>query len=384
LFLRSTLNRSLSNTAATGTTHHTPRPQIPACETRIHPDHPHSMHRHLFLLGLTLITLTAQAQDTDGWKTILATKQELKDYPKEQATLEDGLLHVRNGQGIFIPQTSPDGAIRARVHFREGTGFPQLRIRRSTAANPKDADYYNLILYIRPGQTTIKEGIIDLFTQGKTRRVGTFPLPEPFVLGTYLDLEISTLGDHLQVLVNGKLAFQLTDTTITTGGLWGVASQEAWFSNIQVRTFPPSPASAATKLTQSSDPRIQQLQEAYTAAIARDITPAHLEAVQSLDTQYTAALDRALEAVTQAGKLEDALALRTEKKRVEDHAPLPAADAPSPIPSSPSSPPTAAASSSSPPSAPSASSPSTKNTSRPSKPTRTNSPAPKTSMPPSK
>ncbi|WP_397383459.1 hypothetical protein [Prosthecobacter sp.] len=282
--------------------------------------------KHLLLLAL--LTLSARAQDTEGWKTILATPQELKDYPKEQAELVDGLLHLRAGNGIYIPQPTPDGAIRARFHFREGTGFPQLRIRRSTAAKPKDADYYNLLLYIRPGQTTVKEGIIDASMHGKGKRVGAFPLPEPFVLGAYVDLEFSTLGDHLQVLVNGKPAFQLTDTTFSTGGLWGLASQEAWFSNIQVRTFPRSPEAAATQLGKTTDPRILQLQEAYTAAIAREVTPAHLEAIQSLDTQYTAALDRALEATAQSGKLDDALALRTEKKRVEDKAPLPLADAP--------------------------------------------------------
>lgn len=285
------------------------------------------MNRFLYL-ALALITLSAQAQDTNGWKTILATQEDLKDYPKEQVELVDGLLHVRAGNGIFVPQPSPDGAIRARLHFLDGTGFPQLRIRRNTATKLKDSDFYNLILYIRPGQTTVNEGIIDLYTHGKTKRIGSFPLPEPFLLGAYVDLEISTLGDHLQVLVNGKPAFQLTDSTLSTGGLWGVASQQAWFSNIQVRTFPSTPAATVIKLGKTTDPRILQLQEAYTAAIARDVTPAHLEALQSLDTKYTAALDRALEATTQAGKLDDALALRAEKKRVEDKSPLPAADAP--------------------------------------------------------
>ncbi len=284
--------------------------------------------KHFLPLAFALLTLSAHAQDSDGWKTVLSTQQDLKDYPKAQAELQDGLLHVRNGNGIYVPQPSPDGSIRARFHFREGTGFPQLRIRRSTAAKPKDADHYNLVFYIRPGQTTVKEGIIDAVTRGKGKRVGTFPLPEPFVLGAYLDFELSILGDHLEVLVNGQPAFQLTDSSITTGGFWGVAALDAWFSNIQVRTFPSTPATASSKLAKTTDPRILQLQEAYTAAIARDITPAHLEALQALDTKYTAALDRALEVATQTGNLDGALALRAEKKLIADHAPLPAADAP--------------------------------------------------------
>ncbi|MBN8422169.1 MAG: hypothetical protein J0L73_24860 [Verrucomicrobia bacterium] len=292
------------------------------------------------LLTLALLTLSsaapAQAQDTDGWKTLFATKRDLKDYPKEQVELVDGLLHLRNGAGIFVPQPSPDGAIRARFHFREGTAFPQLRIRRSDAANTKDADYYNLLFYIRPGQTSVSEGIVDASLHGKGKRVGSFPLPQPFALGDTLDIELSVLGDHLQVLVNGKSVFQITDTTLATGSLWGLAAGEAWYSHIQVRTHTPTPeADAAPRLGKTTDPRILQLQQAFTAAIARDITPAHLAAVQALDTQYTAALDRALDTATQAGDLDTALILRTEKKRMEDKAPLPAADTPTPEPLKP-------------------------------------------------
>ncbi|OYW73529.1 MAG: hypothetical protein B7Z37_21110 [Verrucomicrobia bacterium 12-59-8] len=288
--------------------------------------------KHLLLLVLALTTLTAHAQDTDGWQTILATEQELKDYPKGQAELADGLLRVRQGNGLLIPQPGPDGAIRARFHFHERTGFPQLRIRQSGSAKTKDSSYYQLMLYIRTGQAAVREGSVYAVTRGKGRVIGTFPLPEPYVLGAYLDLEISVIGDHLQVLVNGKLALELHDSTITTGGSWGIAALEAWFSHIQVRSLTPTPApgqpAPLVKLAPSTDPRIIQLQDAYTAAIARDITPAHLEALQSLDTKYTAALDRALEVATQAGNLDGALGLRAEKKRVADHAPLPAGAAP--------------------------------------------------------
>lgn len=293
-------------------------------------------HPLRFALALSLLTLSGTAhaqQDTDGWKTLFATQADLKDYPKEQAELVDGLLHLRQGAGIFVPQPTPDGAIRARFHFREGTAFPQLRIRRTTAAHTKDADYYDLLLYIRPGQTSVSEGILDVSLHGKSKRVGSFPLPQPFALGDTLEIELSTLGDHLQVLVNGKSVFQITDTTLTAGGLWGVAAGEAWLSHIQVRTFTPGPETAAApRLGKTTDPRILQLQEAYTAAIARDVTPAHLEALKNLDTQYTAALDRALEVATQTGNLDNALALRAEKKRLADKAPLPAADTPTPEP----------------------------------------------------
>jgi hypothetical protein len=298
--------------------------------------------KYRLLLGLALIALSAPAQDTDGWKTVLATKKELKDFPKEQGELVDGLLHVRNGQGILIPQPAPDGAMRARFHFRENTGFPQLRIRRSGTAESKTTDYYELIFMIKTGQASVTEGSVIAVTRGKGKAIGTFTLPEPFVLGAYLDVEFSIIGDHLQVLINGKPAFDHHDSTIANGGYWGPAALEAWYSNIQVRTFPrgtvsgqPAPAAtpaatttAAAKDTsaKSNDLRLIQLEEAYAAAVEREVTLPHLEAVKSLDAKYAAALDRALEGTTQAGNLDAALALRAEKKRVQDAAPLPADD----------------------------------------------------------
>lgn len=268
-------------------------------------------------LALTIIAcMPATAQDTDGWKTILATAEDLKDYPKEQASLEDGLLHVRQGNGILIPQPTADGAIRARFHFRERTGFPQLRIRRNGNSAASNADYYEIIFFIRPGQTSVKEGYVNVTTRGKGRRLGVVPLAEPFALGSHVDVELSTVDAHLQILVNGKSAFEINDSTVSGGGYWGVAALDAWFSHIQVRPL----------LPKSTDPRLIQLEEAYEAAVQREVAQAYAAAVAALDATYLAALDRALEAIPPTDNSGAALALRTEKKRVEDKAPLPADD----------------------------------------------------------
>lgn len=286
------------------------------------------------LLALLILSGAAHAQDTDGWKTILSTKSELKDYPKGLAELQDGLLHTRAGYGLWVPQHAPDGAIRARLHFLEGTSFPQLRIRASGDLSSKNASSYQLMLYIRKGQDSISEGQVAAITQGKGRLLGTFPLPQPYALGGTLDLEISLIRDHLQVLVNDKPAYEIHDPTLTDGIAWGVAAGEAWFSRIQVRTLTHTPAadepSPAARVTQTTDPRIQQIQQAFALAIARDIAPGHLQAIQALDARYIAALDRALDTVTKTGDLDGALVLRTEKKRVEDQAPLPPTDSAAP------------------------------------------------------
>lgn len=285
----------------------------------------------LLSLALSITGLTARAQapaqETDGWKTILATKADLKDYPAAQATLEEGLLRVRAGNGILIPQPTPDGAIRARFHFREGTGFPQLRIRRNGNAEAKNTDYYEVILFIRPGQTSIKEGYVNVTTRGKGRRIGVVPLPEPFVLGAHIDLELSVVGQHLQVLVNGKAAFETNDSSLSTAGYWGVAALDASFSSIQVRSLTASGAAQPpSKQAKSTDPRLIQLEDAYATALQREVSDPHQRALKDLNDKYLAALTRAHDAATQAGSLDAVLALQTEKKRLEDQAPLPADD----------------------------------------------------------
>ncbi len=52
----------------------------------------------------------------------------------------------------------------------------------------------------------------------------------------------------------------------------------------------------------------------------------HLAEVKALDTSYLAALDRAMAAASQAGKLEEAVAIRDEKTRVASGGSLPAGD----------------------------------------------------------
>lgn len=286
--------------------------------------------KHLLRVGLALVSLSAHALDTAGWKPILATKKDIKNYPPEQAKLDDGLLFLRASTGIMVPEPTPDGAIRARVHFHDGTTWPQLRIRHSEATDPKVSECYVFIFDIKPGQTSVTEGWLNCKTKGKTKSLGKVPLPAPFAVGDHIDVELSAVGEHLQVRLNEKIAFEIDDNSLATGSRWGVAAGSAWFSNISVRSLKPGPKpGVAPGITpaQSNDLRLVQLEEAYAAAIEREIPlPAHLEAIKSLDTKYAAALDRALEAATKAGNLDAALALQNEKKRLQDETPLPEED----------------------------------------------------------
>ncbi len=72
--------------------------------------------------------------------------------------------------------------------------------------------------------------------------------------------------------------------------------------------------------------RMAELRTAYETVLGDQVGPAHAAAVRDLDANYLSALDRALAAETQAGRLDDALALRGERQRVESGFPLPADD----------------------------------------------------------
>ncbi len=72
--------------------------------------------------------------------------------------------------------------------------------------------------------------------------------------------------------------------------------------------------------------RLAEIDSQFQAAYDRDIAPGHTAAVADLDGKYLAAVNRALDAATAAGNLDESIKLRAEAQRVEAKEPLPAAD----------------------------------------------------------
>lgn len=72
--------------------------------------------------------------------------------------------------------------------------------------------------------------------------------------------------------------------------------------------------------------RLSELDGQLNAALERDVVPGYHTAVADLNTKYLAALEQAFSAAKTGGKLEEALALQTEKERVTSAQPLPAND----------------------------------------------------------
>jgi formylglycine-generating enzyme required for sulfatase activity len=96
-------------------------------------------------------------------------------------------------------------------------------------------------------------------------------------------------------------------------------------ASMPVVAQPPNPATAPPVTPQHSetDLRLDTLDQAFKIATDRDAWKGYRDSMSTLDKNYSAALERALAAATSAGKLEDAIALRAEKQRLEKGGILP-------------------------------------------------------------
>lgn len=86
----------------------------------------------------------------------------------------------------------------------------------------------------------------------------------------------------------------------------------------------------AQTVTLATQKRLEDLKKGYESAVTRQAGPAFSAAVKALDAKYLTALDRLTTAATQASKLDEAISLRDEKKRVTEVLPLPETDADAP------------------------------------------------------
>ncbi len=282
------------------------------------------------LLLFVGFALPVYSQDMEGWKTLFATPADVSTLAP-RAVLEGGKVHIRAGNGVYVPQPGSDGALRARLHFLPGMANPQLRIRRNVDGNMGESTFYNLIFFIDNNRPEVKSCSLLHTTPGKTKELRRVELPKPFKQGEEMDLELSAVGDRLKLLINGREVMDLKDASISAGAFWGLATGDAWFSRVQMRSLTPDglptyPWSVDHLAIPKENAAMMRLHTECLTAIQRDATVPYLEAVKSLNAKYLAALDRALDAATQAARLEDALAIRDEQKRVTDGLALPAAE----------------------------------------------------------
>jgi hypothetical protein len=73
--------------------------------------------------------------------------------------------------------------------------------------------------------------------------------------------------------------------------------------------------------------RLAQLEQQFLAAYEKQAGAAHKAAVADLNVKFSAALDRSIATVSQAGRLDEALALRNEKTLIQTSGTVPEEDA---------------------------------------------------------
>jgi hypothetical protein len=90
---------------------------------------------------------------------------------------------------------------------------------------------------------------------------------------------------------------------------------------------PEAPGVSAPPPSDPISQRLSSLEKTFQDAYEKQAGAAHKSAVADLNTKFTAALDRSIATVSQAGKLDEALALRNEKTLIQTSGAVPEEDA---------------------------------------------------------
>ena len=176
-------------------------------------------------------------------------------------------------------------------------------------------------------------------------------------VGRLYTAEIAVRNSGVTAYLDGKMISELpadlgdmktsAHYTLRTPGALGIASYQSaiHFHSVELReitgkarllrTAPaltsanpgsvtPATASAPTDPVSA---KLAELEKTFLAAYEAQVAPKHTAAVATLNGNYVAALDRAIGTASQAGKLDEALALRDEKTQIETHGRVPAEDA---------------------------------------------------------
>ncbi len=283
----------------------------------------------------------ALAQTGSAWTPLYKDEHEMKKVTEGNFEMVDGLIYVPTwGKKDLVKQPSPDAAIRAKIHLKEGCFAPGLFLRSN-----EDASIHYTAGPSRFDEATHTYKAISLRWKNGNQR-GIFPsdyiLEKPIGPGDEIALEFRCIGTTLLVLLDGQPVITVQDDKITESGHWGVRSQRnGYFSDLEVQTLTPDsalpekqipvssqPSTPPTMPTTSSGPpteadkQLEALDAKFQSAYDREVGTPIASSIAELNTSYLAALDRAMTAATTGNQLDEALALREEKQLVTDAKPL--------------------------------------------------------------
>ncbi len=149
----------------------------------------------------------------------------------------EGRVHLFGG-GIFQPQLSADGAIRARLQYREGT-VPTIHLR-----SVKGQGRYIASLFGQGwNRCQLQYHPEAPGADSKSKMLGEVSLPRVLQPGESALLELRAQGDHLTVLVDDAVVIEARDGTLREAGQWGIFAEDGWFESVEVQALA-APASA--------------------------------------------------------------------------------------------------------------------------------------------
>ncbi|MGB8166903.1 MAG: serine/threonine-protein kinase [Chthoniobacteraceae bacterium] len=161
----------------------------------------------------------------------LFTEAEWKETVPGRREVIDGRLHLVS-RTSRKPLSAADGAIRARMQFREGNDDTSLLARAASG----DSKY----------KLRVHQNTATLFCfppdGGTAINLGEHRLSKPLQAGDTLLVELRLQGDRLTALLDDAVVIEARDSRITAPGQWGVLANNGWFESVEVQT--PLPATA--------------------------------------------------------------------------------------------------------------------------------------------
>jgi serine/threonine protein kinase len=186
------------------------------------------------------------------WRPLF-TDAEWKETKPGQRELVDGRVHLLGFSGpvggprATKPQAAADGAIRARVQFREGSkNYAAIQARTAP-----DGSNYKLKLIDNRGAS-----LYHVAANNEANWLGEYSLPTILQPGDTVLLELRLQGDRLTALVNGVVAVAARDSRLPGPGEWGITSSDGWFESVEVQTPLPAPADGWEDLLAQLTPEI--------------------------------------------------------------------------------------------------------------------------------
>jgi serine/threonine protein kinase len=290
------------------------------------------------------VTKTAQAPtapdtvDTVPWANAISLLP-LVDVEKDVMkgwTREDGDL-VSNGKQnpalAELPVIPPEEYdLRLRLTKGTGTGSISLVLVRGDRSFVwHGGDYANTIFGFGNHQ-----GSAGIKTENKTLKI----VPSCFDIGRAYTAQIAVRKSGVTAYLDGAKISELpadlaemqvpVSLQLKTAGALGLATFKTSYAVHAIELREVTGKVKYLREQPAADlvaQRLAQLEQQFLAAYEKQAGAAHKAAVADLNVKFSAALDRSIATVSQAGRLDEALALRNEKTLIQTSGTVPEEDA---------------------------------------------------------